>query len=156
MAVDPYVVLRDYWRWGQFVKPAPRYLSSLLCVVCSWVASGSETAQRAVSKSITTSRSLVESELRQQPEFSSLLEACLQLVALRSPVPRNHMDSRSEALVIQYERLAKSVAWKVWCTAPAHLELDELVGIANAGLVMAAARWNAYCLENKFNPDHVQ
>ncbi len=154
MTADPYVVLRDYWRWNRFVQPAPRYLSALLQVVGVWVINGNESG---VLEYWVANRSLVESELRRKPEFSPLFDACTELINFVNVQALSvGMDPKLQALVIQYERLAKSVAWKVWKTAPTQLELDELMGIANFGLVAAADRWPEYCIEHNYNPEHVQ
>ncbi len=61
-----------------------------------------------------------------------------------------------DALIHEYIGLAQSIAQQVWRTAPHALELDELIGIAHLGLVMAARRWEAYCAENNFSPDALQ
>ncbi len=153
MTADPYVVLRDYWRWNRYVQPAPRYLGALLQIMGVWITSKDESG---VIEFWTANRSLVESELQQKPEFLLLFDACTQLVDFVS-VKELYvgMAPKLQALVIQYERLAKSVAWKVWKTAPTQLELEELVGIANFGLVAAADRWPAYCAEHGYDPEHV-
>ncbi len=61
-----------------------------------------------------------------------------------------------DALIEQYMGLAQSLAQQVWRTAPHALELDELIGIAHLGLVMAARRWEPYCEENDYSPDALQ
>lgn len=61
-----------------------------------------------------------------------------------------------DALIHEYIGLAQSIAQQVWRTAPHALELDELIGIAHLGLVMAARRWEDYCAENQFSPDALQ
>jgi RNA polymerase sigma factor FliA len=58
------------------------------------------------------------------------------------------IDVLMEKLVIQ----ARAVAWKYWHSAPYVLEFDELVSLANQGLVEAHARWPAYCEKNSFDP----
>lgn len=59
-------------------------------------------------------------------------------------------------LILEYKDLARSLAQQVWRTAPHALELDELCGIANLGLVTAAMRWEAYCEERQFDPYALQ
>jgi len=119
-----------------------------------WVISGDESG---IVEFWEANRSLVKSELRRNPEFSPLFEACSQLIDFASiKALCSRMSPKLQALVLQYERLAKSVAWKVWKTAPTQLELEELVGIANFGLVAAAARWPEYCKDHDYNPEHVQ
>lgn len=66
------------------------------------------------------------------------------------------MKADVDALIHQYMGLAQSLAQQQWRTAPHALELDELRGIAYLGLVSAAKRWEAYCLENDFSPDALQ
>ncbi len=61
-----------------------------------------------------------------------------------------------DALIDQYIGLAQSVAQQVWRTAPHALELDELIGIAHLGLVMAARRWESYCAERGFDPEALE
>lgn len=61
-----------------------------------------------------------------------------------------------DALIPQYMPLAQSLARKQWRTAPHALELDELIGIANLGLVSAARRWEAYCREQGHDPMALQ
>ncbi len=59
-------------------------------------------------------------------------------------------------LVEAYMGLAQSLAQQVWRTAPHALELDELRGIAYLGLTAAAARWKAYCSENRYSPEALE
>lgn len=66
------------------------------------------------------------------------------------------MQADVDALIREYMPLAQSLAQQTWRTAPHALELDELRGIAYLGLVSAAKRWEAYCLENDFSPDALQ
>jgi RNA polymerase sigma factor for flagellar operon FliA len=57
-----------------------------------------------------------------------------------------------DGLILQYMSLTQSLAQQVWRTAPHALELDELIGIANVGLVAAARRWQIYCAEQGHDP----
>ncbi len=59
---------------------------------------------------------------------------------------------RPDDLIAEHLGLAHSLARQVWRTAPHALELDELIAIANLGLVSAAQRWTPYCEENQFSP----
>lgn len=61
-----------------------------------------------------------------------------------------------DALIHEYHGLAQSLAQQVWRTAPHALELDELRGIANLGLVSAARRWESYCAEKNFDPNALE
>lgn len=56
-----------------------------------------------------------------------------------------------QQLVLSHTALAKSIARKVYDTAPHALELEELRAIAYAGLVDAAARWRDYCTKNEYD-----
>lgn len=62
------------------------------------------------------------------------------------------MDADTERLIETHMGLAQSLAQQVWRKAPHALELDELRGIANFGLVDAATRWLPYCARNNFDP----
>jgi len=62
----------------------------------------------------------------------------------------------ADQLIHAHLGLAQSLAKQVWRTAPHALDLDELTGIANFGLVAAAKRWDAYCRENNFSPDALE
>lgn len=55
-------------------------------------------------------------------------------------------------LVEEYLGLAHSIAQQVWRNAPHALELEEMRGIANFGLVDAATKWEGYCAKNNFDP----
>ena len=61
-----------------------------------------------------------------------------------------------ESLVLSHERMARSIAYNLWRTAPQSLHLDDLVSLAFEGLVMAAARWPAYCQEHGFDPSRTE
>lgn len=157
---EPYTVLGGYWRWQQHIQPAPRHLAALLDVVRSWIIERSESSRHAVSVYLDDKRSLVECELRRSPHLTPLLDACLALDAMHRPgqpgAPVRRMRPDLAALVHQYDRLPKAIAWKVWCTAPAQLDLDELTGIANAALVASAARWPVYCAQKGYSADRLE
>lgn len=57
-----------------------------------------------------------------------------------------------EDLVRDHMNIAVGVARKMHRRAPSALELDELIGLANYGLVMAADRWMSYCFEKSYSP----
>lgn len=61
-----------------------------------------------------------------------------------------------EAMIEEYYPLAQSLAQQVWRTAPHALELDEMRGIANLGLVTAATRWTSFCAEKGHDPHQLQ
>ena len=61
-------------------------------------------------------------------------------------------DPEISRLVLDLMPQARSEAWKVFSGAPHALDLDDLTSLAYAGLVMAAARWPAYCAERDFHP----
>jgi RNA polymerase sigma factor for flagellar operon FliA len=66
------------------------------------------------------------------------------------------IDADQEAWIADYMDLAQSLAMQVWRTAPHALELDEMRAIAYHGLVMAAARWRAYCEKNAYDPGRME
>lgn len=59
-------------------------------------------------------------------------------------------------LIQEYLGLAQSLAQQQYRKAPHALELDEMLGIANFGLVDAASRWHGYCERNQFDPERVE
>lgn len=59
-------------------------------------------------------------------------------------------------LITEYQGLAHSIAQQQWRNAPHALELEELRGIANYGLVDAAMKWEGYCAKNSFDPWQLQ
>ncbi len=61
-----------------------------------------------------------------------------------------------DQLIEEYYPLAQSLAQQVWRTAPHALELDEMRGIANLGLVHAANRWYPYCAEHERDPARLE
>lgn len=66
------------------------------------------------------------------------------------------MDPQIERLVEELLPQARSEAWKRFQSAPQQLDLDELISLAYAGLMMAAARWPAYCAQNGYDSAAVQ
>jgi RNA polymerase sigma factor FliA len=64
----------------------------------------------------------------------------------------SEQDPPIEELMSKLVVQARAVAWKYWHSAPYVLEFDELVSLANQGLVEAHARWPAYCEKNSFDP----
>lgn len=66
------------------------------------------------------------------------------------------MDPRITELVIGLMPQARSEAWKVYQSAPHALEVDELTSLAYTGLMMAAARWPAYCASRGYDPEAYQ
>ena len=58
------------------------------------------------------------------------------------------LTSEQYKLVRDNAPLAKFLARKRWEMAPSALDYDELVSLANQGLVTAAIRWRAYSEEN--------
>lgn len=70
------------------------------------------------------------------------------------PVPGgvSGLDPEIRRLVLEMMPQARSEAWKVFQAAPHALDLDDLTSLAYTGLMMAAARWPAYCAERSFSP----
>ena len=69
-----------------------------------------------------------------------------------TPEDGDRLDPEIRRLVLEMMPQAKSEAWKVFSAAPHALDLDDLTSLAYAGLMMAAARWPAYCAERNFSP----
>lgn len=61
-----------------------------------------------------------------------------------------------ETLIGNHIGLAKAIAVQNWQTATHALDLDEMVSLANMGLVDAANRWENYCLKNGYDPAAVE
>jgi len=59
-------------------------------------------------------------------------------------------------LILEHLDLAKKVAVKEWRTATHALERDEMIALANLGLVDAANRWEKYCAKNNYDPSATQ
>jgi RNA polymerase sigma factor for flagellar operon FliA len=66
------------------------------------------------------------------------------------------MDPQLTKLIEDHIHLASIIATQVWRTAQHALEQDELVGLANEGLVKAANRWPEYCERNGFDPGRIE
>lgn len=62
------------------------------------------------------------------------------------------MDPELDKLIEKFAPMAKAEAYKIWETAQNAVELDELIAIANLGLVSAANMWHGYCARNNFDP----
>jgi RNA polymerase sigma factor FliA len=59
-------------------------------------------------------------------------------------------------LILQHLELAREVAIREWRTATHALQKDEMISLANLGLVDAADRWEAYCARNSYDPAATQ
>jgi DNA-directed RNA polymerase specialized sigma subunit len=62
------------------------------------------------------------------------------------------LDDAGRELVIRFQSLARSLAYRYLQKAPAG-DLDELTSIAYGGLVEACERYPAYCAERGFDPE---
>ena len=69
-----------------------------------------------------------------------------------TPDDGDRLDPEIRRLVTEMMPQARSEAWKVFSAAPHALDLDDLTSLAYTGLMMAAARWPAYCRERDFSP----
>lgn len=65
------------------------------------------------------------------------------------------LDERGGALVEEFLPMAMSVAHALWKRAPGATELSEFQSLAGLGLVAAAERWPAYCVEHGYDPDRM-
>lgn len=63
------------------------------------------------------------------------------------------MSYDKQSLVLDNLELARTVAISEWRTATHALQKDEMIALANLGLVDAANRWEAYCEKNDYNPE---
>lgn len=61
-----------------------------------------------------------------------------------------------ETLIRDHLGLAKAIAVQNWQTATYALEVDEMISLANLGLVDAANRWEKYCEKNSYDPAAVE
>lgn len=61
-----------------------------------------------------------------------------------------------DTLIKNHLNVARDIAIKEWKTAPHALRQDELIALANLGLVDAANRWEAYCEKKQYDPEAVQ
>jgi RNA polymerase sigma factor FliA len=66
------------------------------------------------------------------------------------------MSYDSESLILGHLDLAKNIATREWRTATHALKLDDMISLANFGLVDAAAKWELYCAKNEYDPNAVQ
>lgn len=66
------------------------------------------------------------------------------------------MKPEIEKLVEDLMPQARSEAWRRWQRAPQQLDRGELESLACLGLVMAGARWEAYCAERGYSPGATQ
>lgn len=65
------------------------------------------------------------------------------------------MSYDKESLVLNNLELAKNVAISEWRTATHALQKDDMIALANLGLVDAANRWEAYCKKNNYDPEAI-
>ena len=66
------------------------------------------------------------------------------------------MSYDKESLILTHLDLAKNVAISEWRTATHALQKDDMIALANLGLVDAADRWEAYCARNGYDPSATQ
>jgi RNA polymerase sigma factor for flagellar operon FliA len=66
------------------------------------------------------------------------------------------MNYDRDTLISDHLDLAKHIAMSEWRTAPHALNKDDMLGLANFGLVDAADRWEAYCARKGYDPSAVQ
>ena len=66
------------------------------------------------------------------------------------------MSYDRDSLILEHLDLAKTIATREWRTATHALKLDDMLSLANYGLVDAADRWEAYCKKNEYDPNAVQ
>lgn len=66
------------------------------------------------------------------------------------------MNYERDYLILEHLDLAKEVAIREWRTATHALQKDEMISLANLGLVDAANRWEAYCARNSYDPSATQ
>lgn len=65
------------------------------------------------------------------------------------------LDQAQKKLVTENVALAKFLARKRWEMAPTALDYEELISLANMGLVSAAQRWRAYCEEKGYSEESI-
>lgn len=65
------------------------------------------------------------------------------------------MSYDKQSLVLNNLELARTVAISEWRTATHALQKDEMIALANLGLVDAANRWEAYCEKNDYDPEAI-
>lgn len=61
-----------------------------------------------------------------------------------------------DTLINNHLQLAKDIALREWRTAPHALNKDDMLGLANLGLVDAANRWQDYCASKQYDPAATQ
>lgn len=66
------------------------------------------------------------------------------------------MSYDKHSLIVAHMDLANKIATREWRTATHALKLDDMVSLANFGLVDAADRWEAYCLKNEYDPNAIE
>lgn len=66
------------------------------------------------------------------------------------------MNYDRDFLIMENLDLAKEVAVREWRTATHALQKDEMISLANLGLVDAANRWESYCIKNEYDPAATQ
>jgi RNA polymerase sigma factor for flagellar operon FliA len=66
------------------------------------------------------------------------------------------MSYDKDSLILAHLDLAKNIATREWRTATHALKHDDMLSLANLGLVDAADRWEAYCKKNEYDPTAVQ
>jgi RNA polymerase sigma factor for flagellar operon FliA len=63
------------------------------------------------------------------------------------------MSYDKHSLIVDHLDLANRIATREWRTATHALKHDDMVSLANFGLVDAADRWEAYCKKNDYDPN---
>lgn len=66
------------------------------------------------------------------------------------------MNYDRDSLILNHLELAKTVALSEWRTATHALHKDDMISLANLGLVDAANRWEDYCRRNNYDPAAIQ
>lgn len=150
--LDPLVTLTAYWRWERHVRPAPQHLALVLDAVRQWVLEAPPADWTPVRSVLTAELRPMREETHGQPRWALLLDACLQLDDLSQSIDNKPLSGLQMALIQRFIHLPHGIARQIWETAPARLERDELVAIANEALVTAARRWPEYCAARGFDP----
>lgn len=66
------------------------------------------------------------------------------------------MSYDRDSLILNHMELAKTIALSEWRTATHALHKDDMLSLANLGLVDAANRWEEYCRRNNYDPAAIQ
>jgi|SRR4051812_27375298 len=66
------------------------------------------------------------------------------------------MNYDRDFLILEHMDLAKEIAVREWRTATHALRKDDMISLANLGLVDAANRWESYCAKNEYDPAATQ